>query len=124
MNAWSEIPKSQSVRLLQQRYRHLASLHDYLSIRTIHGRHPELLQATDVVGYQHLLKATIVAFDGKASDSPVAPASTVWEEPEDIVDVVNKAISAMFFGRKANRANVLAQGYQVLHACDLPMSCL
>ena len=117
------IPRTPAERLLKQYYAEITPLRAYLERFVVCARaeDSQLLREGDGEAYRQLLEETLVATTAveEAKEMPLR-AVTASQDAQDMSEVVTRALHAIFFGNNANRANVLAQGYQVgiirLHA--------
>lgn len=107
------IPRTPATRLLNRYYGQVETLQDYLEARVVFAEDSPNLREEDGEGYRQLLQETLVATANVQAKETPPRAVTASQNAEDMSDVVMRALHAIFFGRKANRANVLAQGYQV-----------
>ena len=115
------IPRTPAERLLEQYYAEITPLRAYLERFVVCAEDSQLLREGDSEAYRQLLEETLVATTAveEAKEMPLR-AVTASQDAQDMSEVVTRALHAIFFGNNANRANVLAQGYQVgiirLHA--------
>ena len=107
------IPRTPATRLLNRYYGQIDTLQDHLEARVVFAEDCSILREEDGEGYRQLLQETLVATANVQAKETLLGAVTACQNAEDMSDVVMRALHAIFFGRKANRANVLAQGYQV-----------
>lgn len=107
------IPRTPAERLLKQYYAEITPLRAYLERLVLCAEGNQLLREGDGQAYRQLLEETLVATAVEEAKEMPLRAMTASQGAQDMSEVVTRALHAIFFGSNANRANVLAQGYQV-----------